>query len=212
MITKEMTYKKAFEQKAVRLKEKQALRQAKLNEAYLKEPKIKEIEESLSRIGAELALTALSGDIKKLTSLKEQSQDLSRQKEVLLEKSGVKKIEYECDICRDTGYVSGKICDCVKREAAYILINELSKEMPLGNSKFDNFDLKYYSDRTDKNGENRTAFEILAEHIHFTGEKKEAQSGAQSQGTAYAPSATPHTTAPYSDYGEIDAGDEDLPF
>ena len=154
MITKEMTYKKAFEQKAVRLKEKQALRQAKLNEAYLKEPKIKEIEESLSRIGAELALTALSGDSKKLTSLKEQSQDLSRQKEVLLEKSGVKKIEYECDICHDTGYVSGKICDCVKREAAYILINELSKEMPLGNSKFDNFDLKYYSDRTDKNGEN----------------------------------------------------------
>lgn len=65
---------------------------------------------------------------------------------------------------------------------------------------------------TDKNGENRTAYEILAEHIHFTGEKKEAQSGAQSERATHEPIVEmPKSTAPYSDYGEIDDSD-DLPF
>lgn len=65
---------------------------------------------------------------------------------------------------------------------------------------------------TDKNGENRTAFEILAEHIHFTGEKKEAQSGAQSQGTAYTPSTTPgYSSGSTIAFDEIDDS-SDLPF
>lgn len=65
---------------------------------------------------------------------------------------------------------------------------------------------------TDKSGENRVAYEILAEHIHFTGEKKDAQNGAQSETTVYTRSATPaYTSGSTSDFMEIAAGD-DLPF
>lgn len=67
---------------------------------------------------------------------------------------------------------------------------------------------------TDKNGQNRVAYEILAEHVHFTGEKKEAQNGAQSARTAHEPIVEmPGASAPYSDYGEIELDDSgDLPF
>lgn len=59
---------------------------------------------------------------------------------------------------------------------------------------------------TDKNGQNRVAYEILAEHIHFTGEKKDAQKGAQSQATA-----TPSYNSIAVEFSEIDDSG-DLPF
>lgn len=60
---------------------------------------------------------------------------------------------------------------------------------------------------TDKNGQNRVAYEILAEHIHFTGEKKDAQNGAQSQATA-----TPSYNSIAVEFSEIDDSNMDLPF
>ncbi len=154
MITKEIAYKKAFENKAQRLKAKTQKKEAMLKSAYMTDLRLSEIDQCLSQIGSALAITALSGDKKKLGTLKNQSQALSAEKEALLKKVGVPEIEYECDICQDTGLVSGKVCDCIKREAAFVMIKELSREMPLGESKFENFDLKYYPDKTDENGEN----------------------------------------------------------
>ena len=117
MITKEATYKKAFENKLNRVKAKKQQRELLLNSAYTAEPKLKDIERQLSEIGASIAMTALSGNTKKLELLKAQSTELTHQKAELLQKHGVPKITYECDICNDSGYVSGKICECIKKEA-----------------------------------------------------------------------------------------------
>lgn len=153
MITKEVTYKKAFQNKTQRTKAKNSEYEQKLNVAYSIEPRLKEIDSSLSQIGSTLAITALSGDMEKLDLLKKQSLALGKEKEKLLKKSGVKPMEFECEICSDTGFVSGKICECIKKEAAYIAMNDLSAEMPLGNCRFENFDLKYYPEKNE-NGEN----------------------------------------------------------
>ena len=152
MITKETTYKKAFENKANRVKAKQQQREMLLNAAYTAEPKLKAIDQRLSEIGASIAMTALSGDSKRLELLKAQSVELSTQKSELLLKHSVPKITYECDICSDSGYVSGKICECIKKEAKSVMTAELSKQMPLGDCRFDNFDLKYYADTAEKGG------------------------------------------------------------
>lgn len=154
MITKETTYKKAFENKSARLKEKQRKREMLLNSAYLAEPRLSAIDQSLSQIGASLALTALSGNTEKLEALKEQSVALTAEKTMLLKKASITDIEYECELCKDEGLISGKVCDCIKREAAFVMVKELSREMPLGESRFENFDLEYYPDKTDENGEN----------------------------------------------------------
>lgn len=151
MITKEITYKKAFENKSARLKEKIKQREMLLSAAYSSNKRFSQIDQSLSGIGANLAITALSGDKKKLAELKKQTEILALEKAELLKKYEVLDIVYECDVCRDTGYVSGKICDCIKREAAAVMAEELSKKMPLDESRFDNFDLKYYPDKVDKN-------------------------------------------------------------
>lgn len=154
MITKENTYKKAFEIKKNNLNQKEQRYNVMVNAAYASNPRLNEIDFKLSGIGASLAITAMSGDTKGVEALKKQSEQLSLEKQLLLNKVGVEKIVYDCPLCDDTGYVNGKICDCVKALASKIMMEDMNDEMPLDDCRFDNFDLKYYSDKTDKEGGN----------------------------------------------------------
>ena len=150
MITRELTYKKALELKSDSLKRKNARRNMLLSAAYATNTRLSEIDNELSYIGAQLAITTLSGNSEKVAVLKKQSLALSKEKKAILKKEMVEDIEYDCPVCQDSGYVSGKICDCVKKLAASIMMEDLRKQMPLDECKFENFDLNYYS----KEGEN----------------------------------------------------------
>ncbi len=145
MITKELTYKKAFEIKKERLNTKKRERQMLLDSAYSTNARLLAIDNELASLGASLALTALSGDTGKVDKIKAQSQLLSAEKSIILKKCGVEDIEYDCLICNDTGYINGKVCDCVKKIANKITMEQLSALMPLDECRFDNFDLKFYS-------------------------------------------------------------------
>lgn len=149
MITREVTFKKAFKLKKEALLEQQRKREMLLAAAYETNPKLYEIDNKLAEIGANLAITVLSGDAKKIATLKALAQDLSGEKEAILKKCEVPEISYDCVICNDTGYVGGRVCDCVKKLANGILISEFTKQMPLDDCKFENFDLKYYSNKDD---------------------------------------------------------------
>lgn len=153
MITKEITYRKALEEKQARVKERENERELLLNAAYTSNNRLCEIDNEFSKIGAELALTALSGNTEKLETLKTLSTALSHEKAEILKKFDIKDAEYECAVCCDTGYVKGKICDCIKTAAAAIFAEEAGLLMPLKNCTFENFDLKYYS-AEGKDGEN----------------------------------------------------------
>ena len=129
MITKEEIYKKAFEKKKKALKEKTARRDMLLAAAYSAQPRFRDIDRELSSIGAKAAIEALSGG--NVTELKRQSEALANEKKALLDKYGVKDIEYDCSVCNDTGYVNGKICGCVKKIASFLITEELLHEMPI---------------------------------------------------------------------------------
>ncbi len=154
MITKQETYKKAFQNKAAALNEKQRQYDLILNSLYSENPRLSELDLALQSVGARLAFTALSGNKTALKELKAESSALNTERTDILKKAGLKPIKYDCELCNDTGLVSGKICSCVKTEAGRIMAQELSKEMPLDDCRFDNFDLKYYSDKTDAGNKN----------------------------------------------------------
>lgn len=62
----------------------------------------------------------------------------------------------------------------------------------------------------DKNGNKRTAFEVIAREVSFCGSKAETGTGNYNAAAAAAPAPTYQTAAP-SDFEEI-TDDEDLPF
>lgn len=162
MITKEKTYEKAFEIKKEALLKKQRERNVMLNAAYNSNKRLAEIGMELASIGANLALTALSGDSKAVEAIRNHSQALSAEKQLILNKADVKDIVYDCPLCEDTGYINGRICDCIKKLANEIAAKELSAKMPLGESTFDNFDLNYYSDKQDNARRRMTSIFKLA--------------------------------------------------
>lgn len=154
MITREDTYKKAFEVKRNLREAKLREHEIMLSKAYADYPRLKELDNKLAKVGAELAITALSGDTAKIEDMKRYSNALSAEKGGLLKKAGVTPLVFDCPLCNDTGYISGKICSCVKELVKGISVTELSKEMPLELCRFDNFDLKYYPNKEDRCGVN----------------------------------------------------------
>lgn len=54
--------------------------------------------------------------------------------------------DYYCPKCRDTGYVNGKMCDCLKELVAKEQTRELSNLLDMGGETFHSFRLSLYDD------------------------------------------------------------------
>ena len=114
-------------------------------------PRANEIEKLIAHTSVSAAKAIFGGANKKEELLKLKRSNLELQKELsdILKSYGLSEnyLErwYKCDKCRDTGYVDGIMCDCMKkllRETAY---DSLNKMTPLSLSDFDSFSLDYYS-------------------------------------------------------------------
>ena len=52
--------------------------------------------------------------------------------------------QYQCPLCRDTGYVDGRMCQCLKALQRRLAYEKLSMSVPLDSCTFENFSLDYY--------------------------------------------------------------------
>lgn len=143
-MTREQCYAKAFENQKNKLLHKKAVFDVALQNLQNANPDFAKINRRLSQLGALLATTAISGDSTSLAALQREMTELTACREAILKSASISAITYECDICNDTGYVNGKICDCIHNQAKKLLIADLSSALPLENCRFENFDLKYY--------------------------------------------------------------------
>ena len=125
---------------------------------FMKYPRSGEIEKLLSSTAIKVAKSVLRGANTKeqLTYLKEQNLKLQDELHQILKSQGLSDdyldIKYSCKKCKDTGYIDGKMCTCLKKllkQEAYNKVNSLS---PLSLSTFDTFSLEYYPDTPIKEG------------------------------------------------------------
>lgn len=154
MLKTEDLYTAALNKKRDILAKKTAEHEQALAVAYNAEPKLQDIDFKLSSFGAKLALTALSGDKATFEKLQEEIMRLSAEKKKILSAFKIKEIAYDCEKCKDTGYIDGRICDCVKDITKKLTFEELSRDMPIFESRFDNFNLNYYPNKEDESGVN----------------------------------------------------------
>ena len=132
----------------------QAQREARIRRDMVETslPRVAEIEKEISRHGFQTAKIIAAGgvDVKqKIEELAAYNLALQKERDSLLQQAGYSKDfmepRYSCPLCRDEGYIDGKMCSCLKqllKEEAYKKLNRLS---PLELSRFDNFDLSFYS-------------------------------------------------------------------
>ena len=62
------------------------------------------------------------------------------------------KERYFCDECKDTGFVEGKMCTCLKNTMRNMTYNALCDKVPLEKFRFDNFSLGKYPSTPDDEG------------------------------------------------------------
>ena len=112
----------------------------------------KEVKNSIASLGAKIALTAISGDKSRIETLKKTLLDLNGQREKLLKEAGIGEVEYDCEKCHDTGFADGAPCECVKKAAVELYLSELSAIVPIGECRFESFDLSFYPDVNTEGG------------------------------------------------------------
>lgn len=144
MLNKTEAYRKAFEIKEKQKNRKQTDFLTQLEKLENEHDKLKEINQKLNMLGAKTAITALSGDTEALKALKEAILKLNAEKQAFLDNAAIIPPIPDCDKCGDTGYINGKICDCVKSIAKLLILEDLSKSLPLNSSRFEDFSLEFY--------------------------------------------------------------------
>lgn len=130
-------------------------REAKLNRIYRKIPRIREIDDSISKMGLECASYSIGLDPdaqrEYLEALSQNIKQLQQEKRSLLTKNGYQpdylEIRYKCHHCKDTGYIGRKKCACFKQR----LIDKAYSQSNLGSillrENFNTFDIDLFSDQ-----------------------------------------------------------------
>ncbi len=130
-------------------RENNAVLEYRKREAASLAPEIPEIDKELMKAGTALLKTVLKKS-EDFAAVKEKIQGLQAKKIALLRKNGFKEDYlddiFSCEKCRDTGFVGGHRCDCLKS----LIIKNLGANANLTeymkNQTFENFDFSLFED------------------------------------------------------------------
>ncbi len=170
-------YEKATQIIAERKEKRRRELDRRRNEVFATVPKVREIEEELDRFGIRMLNLIADGQYDEkqaVSSITAQNKEFIKERERLLIQAGFDKnyleIPFSCTLCEDSGFVGGKLCNCLQSEITAIALKEANLSKFLSEQTFENFKLSYYSDEyVDEYGcsprENMTA--ILSECKSF---------------------------------------------
>ena len=143
-------------------------------EVYRQNPAVAEIDRTLAKTGAEIALAAIGTGAayrEKLAAVEAQNLTLQKKRAALLQNMGYPADytcpPYECALCRDSGFVGTKMCECMRRELIRAAYESSGLGQLMKKQSFDNFDLGFYN--ADALENMRTNVNILRDYAeHFT--------------------------------------------
>ncbi|MBO4903157.1 MAG: ATP-binding protein [Lachnospiraceae bacterium] len=119
-------------------------------EVYDLIPSFQQLDADLGNISLELGAKLIGGDPSALTELKERTKEIREKKQQLLEEYGFPadylEPVYTCPLCKDSGYVDGGKCSCLKQEIIRCLYAQSNIEGVLKEENFDNLSYEYYND------------------------------------------------------------------
>ena len=123
--------------------------QRRRREIYDRSPMVQQYDRRLRQIMVELFGSAM-GSGKDVHELERESLELQERRSQLLTAMGYSANYLDeivrCPVCRDSGYVMGKMCDCLKAEYDRAAARQLSDLVMMSGERFENFDLSYYDD------------------------------------------------------------------
>jgi DNA replication protein DnaC len=118
--------------------------------AYLKEPRLEAIDHAISACSVSSARKLLEGDSAALSELHGQLEGYRSERAGLLARLGYPEDYFEpvytCPDCRDTGYIDGRKCHCLKQAIINTIYTQSNIRDILEKENFQTFSYEYYSD------------------------------------------------------------------
>ena len=119
------------------------------NEIFLNIPEYQEIENTISSLCVEQAKKMLDGDENAIQELKVELNNLRQKKKKLLKEHHIPEDYlspiYTCDKCKDSGYINGEKCSCLKQAMIRLLYQQSNLEIQLESDNFHNLSYEYYT-------------------------------------------------------------------
>lgn len=118
---------------------------------YLDYPKLKQFDKQIADVFNVTMKKIVSGEKPDFKDAEQKSLEIQKAKQDFIKANNINlddiKPDFDCEKCEDTGYVNGKICDCVKKKAVALIYDELNKDVTLEDYTFEKFSLSYYPDK-----------------------------------------------------------------
>jgi len=113
-------------------------------------PEYKDIENEIADIARDSALRALSGQSQAIDDMRAKLALLTQRKKDLLAQFDFSEdyLEpfYECNDCKDTGYIGNEKCHCLKQKILRVMYRQSNIEDVLEYENFDTLSYDYYAD------------------------------------------------------------------
>ncbi len=131
-----------------------ALLEARRQDAFRREPRLREVEASLRSTAGKVLSAALrkgTDPLPALEGLREENLRMQEEKKSILARLGLPDTWLEetpfCSRCGDSGYLSGGLCpQCLRKYYAQEQQKDLSRMLDVGSQSFDTFRLDLYPD------------------------------------------------------------------
>lgn len=121
----------------------------KLDAAYERFPRLKEIDDEIASLSIKKARITLGASSDSDFDLEAFIEELSAEKSTLLEMAGFKggkaEPEYDCPLCNDTGNAGGRKCSCFRQAEVNLIYAQSGLGSILEKENFSTFDLSLYS-------------------------------------------------------------------
>ena len=125
--------------------------EARREKLHMLFPEIAEIDRVLSETGLRIFSAAISGEgniEERVAELKKANDELLEVRREILVANGYpadySDLKFECDKCRDTGYVDGRMCSCMRRDLILAGYESSGIGKLIAKQNFENFDLSFY--------------------------------------------------------------------
>lgn len=136
---------------------------ARRRELYWSIPAVQELDSRLGTFGLRIMEAALSGKSREqdFAELRAENERILAERAELLRQNGYPadytEPHYECDQCKDSGYVGIKMCSCMRRRLIEAGMQSSGLAVLMERQSFENFSLDYYN----QNAQTRNRMEKL---------------------------------------------------
>lgn len=124
----------------------------RIKEAYSRIPELKDIDDRIINMAMSSAkvLLADSNNDKSIDNLKKSAESSKNERRLLLVEHGFPadylELQYQCNDCKDTGYITNDKCHCFKQSVVNILYSQSNIKTAITKENFSTFSLDYYPD------------------------------------------------------------------